>query len=210
MLTFEGPEGAGKSTQIARLAARLQGEGRSVVVTREPGGTPLAEKLRNIVKYHKDGEVLYDETELLLLAASRAQHVRCRIMPALKNREIVLCDRFTDSTLAYQGYGRGLNLEQLRHLNNFATGGLVAALTILLDLPVETGLARSAGRDAAKQAADRLESAGLAFHHRVRTGFLTLAKEEPQRIRTFDATLDADTLELQIWNVVNELIQKIC
>lgn len=184
-ITFEGPDGAGKTTQLNLLANYLQQGGYKVLSTREPGGTPLAEGIRGLL-LSPWGEEIYGLTEVFLYAASRVQHVREKILPALAEGKVVLCDRFTDSTLAYQGYGRGIELELLYRLNDLATGGLKPAVTLLLDLPPEEGLRRAKkGKEGIVR--DRLEQEALAFHHRVRQGFLDLARQEPERIKVIDA-----------------------
>ncbi|MCG0277356.1 MAG: dTMP kinase [Thermanaeromonas sp.] len=184
-ITFEGPDGAGKTTQLNLLADYLRKAGHRVLSTREPGGTPLAEEIRGLL-LSPWVEEIHGLTEVFLYAASRVQHVREKILPALAEGKIVLCDRFTDSTLAYQGYGRGIELDFLRKLNYLATGGLKPALTLLLDLPPEEGLCRGKkGKEGT--ARDRLELQDLDFHRRVREGFLELARQEPERIRVIDA-----------------------
>ena len=178
-ITFEGVEGAGKSTQIRRLAANLKREGVSVLVTREPGGTPISERIREVLlerQHHK----MVSTTELLLYAAARSQHVAQCIAPALAEGQIVISDRFGDAMVAYQGHGRGLDLELIHHLNRVATDGLVPDLTIVLDVPVKVGRERTRRR---RRALDRLELEDFEFHQRVREGYLTIAKEEPHRVR---------------------------
>ena len=198
-LTFEGPEGAGKSTQIERLAARLRASGRSVVVTREPGGTPAGEGIREVLL---EQDVRIDPlAEFLLYAAARAQHVAERIRPALEGGSDVLCDRFAASSVAYQGYGRGLDPTWIGQVNDVATGGLRPDRTFLLDLPAEEGLARIAARGAA----DRLERADLAFHRRVRDGFLRLAGERPLWT-VVDATASEDDVADRIWQATSALL----
>lgn len=177
-LTFEGPEGAGKTTQIGRLQKSLEARGHTVTRTREPGGDSVGEKVRDLLLHGAVGP----EAELLLFAAARAQNVQSVVRPALAAGQIVLCDRFTDSTLAYQGYGRGLPLDLIRRVNDFATGGLAPQKTFLLDLPPADGLAR---QNAARQ--DRLDRESLDFHERVRAGFLAVAGQEPERIVIVDA-----------------------
>lgn len=199
-LTFEGPEGAGKTTQIARLAERLTAAGYAVTRTREPGGDPVGERVRDIVLNAPAGSVTA-EAELFLMAAARAQNVRAVVRPALERGEIVLCDRFTDSTLAYQGCGRGLPLEELARVNRLATGGLIPDQTFLLDLPPAQGLAR---QSAEKQ--DRLDREGLAFHERVREGFLTVAAAEPARFVVLDAARPADEIAATLWSAVLPLL----
>ncbi len=204
-ITFEGPEGGGKSTQVRELADRLRAEGKTVLVTREPGGTPLAEKIRGLVR-----EELADppvtRSEVLLFLASRAQVVANVIKPALARGEWVICDRFADSTFAYQGYGRGIDVELLRQLNDFATEGLVPDLTILLDVPPEVSRARLAARQAeTATTADRIELAGCEFHRRLRDGFLDLAKAEPARF----AVIDAAGSRAEVSAKVNEAVRRI-
>jgi dTMP kinase len=185
-VAFEGGEGVGKSTQIARAAGWLRELGHNVVETREPGGTPLGQQLRRLV-LDPDGHVT-PRAEALLYAADRAHHVDTVIRPALANGMVVLTDRYVDSTLAYQGAGRGL--ADTRTLTDWATGGLLPDLTVLLDLDPEAGLRRANAR----ATPDRLEGASLAFHETVRAGFLALAAAAPQRYAVIDAGLDPDTV----------------
>ncbi|MEX2011002.1 MAG: dTMP kinase [Chloroflexota bacterium] len=181
-VTVEGPEGAGKTTQAARLARYVEGRGRTVTLVREPGGTELGERLREILLERRSAGTILPRADALLFNASRAQLVDEVIRPALERGDVVIATRFTDSTLAYQGYGLGLPLDQLREVERFATGGLVPRRTVLLDIPVEVGLARKGIRERT-----RFESAyDRAFHERVRTGFLELARLEPGRIRVVD------------------------
>lgn len=170
-IVFEGPEGAGKSTQVRLLATELRVAGYSVVETREPGGTPIGERIRALLLDHTSAG-MSAETEALLLNAARAQHVRDVIAPALQAGEVVVCDRFSDSTLAYQGWGRGLPLDDLLTLQHFAVKGYEPDIRVLLDLPVELGLAR---RRADHGSANRLDEELLQFHERVREAFLRLA-----------------------------------
>jgi dTMP kinase len=175
-ITFEGIEGSGKSTQIRRLAERIP----YAVVTKEPGGTPTADRIRAILL--DSATTLDPVAELFLFAASRRQHVVEVIRPALDRGGVVLCDRYTDATLAYQGFGRLLNLDQLRTLNDWATSSLEPDVTLLFDLPEETGVARARSRNAeAAHDEGRFEAEDLRFHRRVREGYLSLAKSEPQR-----------------------------
>ena len=176
LISFEGPEGSGKSTHIQLLKSYLAGGVRSVIITREPGGTTLAKAFRRLLLETGDG--ILPLAELFLYEADRAQHVEETVLPALKRGDIVLCDRYTDSTLAYQGFGRGLDKNVIRTLNRIASQDLIPDLTILLDVPVERGLRQA---HAKKKGHDRLERAGLAFHNRVRRGFLALARREPKR-----------------------------
>jgi len=203
-ITFEGGEGSGKSTQARLLAAHLRNTGREVVSTREPGGTPIGDAVRAILLNPELAE-MGNVTELLLLAASRAQNVCERVRPAVERGDIVVCDRFTDSTLAYQGYGRDFDLELLRSLNTIATGGVFPDLTILLDIAPEVGLARSKELDKDEAAAgqgDRFEQEDIDFHRRLRDGFLELAAAEPGRFRIIPVR---DTMEETHRLVVEEV-----
>jgi dTMP kinase len=198
-VTFEGPEGAGKSTQVRLLAERLRQEGYSVLTTREPGGTPLGERVRAAVL--DPGPAVAPVAEFLLFSASRAQLVQDVIRPALSEGQVVICDRFADSSLAYQGYGRGLNLEFLREVTWEATGGLRPHLTVLLDVDPRVGLARATNHGAH----DRIEMTDLQFHNRVREGFLQLAAGEPERFLVVDAattSLDAEHIASVVSGVV--------
>ncbi len=199
-MTLEGGEGAGKSLQLEALACRLETRGLSVVRTREPGGTPLGERLREILL--ELSSPLDAMTETLLFAAARAELVASVIAPALARDEIVLCDRFADSTMAYQGYGRGVELAAIERLNDIATKGLRPDLTVLLDLPVEEGLARTgaAGRS------DRFGSEDEAFHERVRAGYRALATDEPDRWLIVDGTEPVDMVTDAIWRRLEPLL----
>jgi dTMP kinase len=188
-ITFEGPEGAGKSTQLARLAGRLRDAGRNVVMTREPGGGTLGPAIRALLL---EGEDVPARAELFLFLADRAAHVQNVVRPALARGEIVLCDRHADSTVVYQGHGRGMNVDELRTLNAMATEGLTPDLTLLFDLPAEQGLARLNDHD-------RLDREPLEFHQRVRQGFLDEAAREPARWITLDARQDVETLDSTVW-----------
>lgn len=190
-ITFEGPEGGGKSTQIRRLAAHLSDRSCDVVVTREPGGTPLGESVRELLLGTRHSAML-PETEALLNSAARAQHVAEVIRPALELGKIVLCDRYVDSTLAYQGAGRGLDVDYLSKLQSFATRDLWPDLTILLDVPVEVGMAR---RVESGEPLNRFDADSRAFHERVRTFFLDTASADPVRWRLVDARADASAVE---------------
>lgn len=184
-ITFEGVEGAGKTTQIQRLATVL---GPDVVLTREPGGTPVSERIRDIFL---TSDRITTMTELLLIAAARAQHVDERIRPALAANQIVICDRFTDATVAYQGYRGGIDLEIIHQLNQVATGGLTPDITFILDLPPEIGLQR---QQQGEMHRDRLDKEPLEFHRKVREGYLTVAKAEPHRVKLIDATQSPDAV----------------
>jgi dTMP kinase len=185
-ITFEGAEGAGKTTQSQRLAAELETAGYTVLFTHEPGGTRISERIREIVLNREYREIA-PTTELLLFAASRAQLVSERIVPALNNGHIVISDRFVDSTVAYQGYARGFEHEVISYLNRVATNGLSPDLTIVLDLPVEAGLQRKIRQD--REAMNRLDLEYIKFHQRVREGFLEIARKEPKRVKMVNAQM---------------------
>lgn len=191
-VTFEGGEGSGKSTQLARLAERLRAAGARVRTVREPGGTHVGERVRDILldPAHEDIDA---RAELLLYEASRAQLVAEVIAPALAEGEVVLCDRFADSTVAYQGFGRGLSLAQIDALNETATNRVWPDVTLILDIDPVRGLAR-----ATAAGADRLEGEGPAFHDRVRAGFLAIARAEPERFRIVDADGTPDEVEARL------------
>ena len=206
-ITLEGGEGAGKSTQVRLLAEHLRRCGREVVVTREPGGSPGAEAIRALIVTGEPGR--WDaETETLLLYAARRDHARRTIEPALAAGAWVVCDRFADSTRAYQGYGRGVSLEAIDALHRFAVDGLAPDLTLMLDLPVEAGLARAAARvgkaGGAGAAETRFEGMALGFHQRLRDGFLDIARREPGRCAVIDATADVDTVQARLRALVAE------
>jgi dTMP kinase len=190
-ITFEGIEGSGKTTQLNRLAAALRERGRSVVVTKEPGGTPLANRIRAILL--DSGNVIDPVAELFLFAASRRQNVMEVIRPAIARGDVVLCDRFTDSTLAYQGFGRLLTLDKLRALNDWATDSTRPDVVLIFDINEETGLTRARSRNEGAAADEgRFELEDLRFHRRVREGYLALAAAEPQRYVVIDADGTAD------------------
>ena len=193
-ITFEGGDGCGKTTQIKLLDEYLRNKGYETLLTREPGSKGLGIKLREILLNY-DGEVS-PRAESFLFLADRAQHVDCIIKPALEKGIIVLCDRHTDSTVAYQGYGRGLDLEQIYKLNEIATNGLKPDLTIVLDVDVETSQKRVGSEK------DRMESAGVEFFERVRKGFLEIAKLEPKRVKVVDSTQTIEEIHKQILELV--------
>ncbi|MBR2837597.1 MAG: dTMP kinase [Kiritimatiellae bacterium] len=204
-ITFEGGEGCGKSTQVVRLRDALVSRGVKVLLTREPGGTPVAEAIRGILK-DPSGEAPCDVAELMLFLAARAQLVRNVIRPALDAGTWVVSDRFSDSTIAYQGYGRGLPLDEVRRANDFACGGLSPDMTLLLDVAPETALARRRRRETSTNtSADRIERAGDDFHSRLRAGFAALAAAEPDRIKVVDANGGVDDVWTRIWNLVKPL-----
>lgn len=207
-ITFEGPEGGGKSTHVRLLADRLRERGLTVLLTREPGGTPTGEAIRKLLQHDGAGETPVNSAEVLLFCASRAQLVERVIMPALMRGEWVICDRFADSTLAYQGYGRGLDLAVLRAMNAFATGGLTPDLTLLLDVDAETGLARIAQRHSANgHAPDRIEREALLFHQRLRQGFLDLAANETARFRVIDTRPSPAVVAAAVWQAIKTGIE---
>jgi len=200
-ITFEGSEGSGKSTQSKLLARYLRQEGYSVVYLREPGGTAISEKIRSILL---DGEhkKMCAECETLLYMAARAQVVDEIIMPALMAGKIVVCDRFLDSTLAYQGYGLGVDIKKIKDIGMFATCGIKPDLTIFMDLPIRKGLKH---RDGAK---DRIEKRSLAYHHRVRSGYLTMARKEPHRIKTVKVQKEKEETQRLIRTLADILLAR--
>lgn len=204
-ITFEGGEGCGKSTQVKRLKAELEASGVEVLLTREPGGTVLSEQIRHLIKDQMDDPPC-DRSELLLFLAARAQLVKNVIRPALERGVWVISDRFSDSTMAYQGYGRGLSLDVIKTVNEFACETLKPDLTLLLEVSPETARERLRGREASTHtAADRIEQAGDEFHSRLSRGFRELAKAEPCRIKTVDANGTVDEVWGAIWNLVKHL-----
>jgi dTMP kinase len=207
LITFEGTEGCGKTTQIVRLEERLRAAGRSVKVVREPGGTPIGEEIRHTLKHSQQNHAMTPEAELLLMNASRAQLVREIISPALASGEIVLCDRFYDSTTAYQGYGRGLDLKLVRGVIDIAVGDTRPDLTLLLDVSQTTSASRQASRKAGGPAArDRFEEADAAFFERVAQGYRAIAAAEPKRIKVLNASGPVEAVEAEIWRLVEKLI----
>lgn len=201
-ITLEGPEGSGKSTQIKRLAKRLELMGFPVITTREPGGTPIGDQIRQVLVRMENKE-LHPRTEILLFLAARAQLVEQLIKPALQDGKIILCDRYGDSTLAYQGYGHGLDLEKLRQMLNFATDHLKPDLTILLDLDVKLGLMRKKAEDEW----NRLDAYEVLFHERVREGYLNLAREEPDRWRIVDASQGIDAVQEDLLRIILDALK---
>ncbi len=188
-ITFEGGEGSGKSTAIRKIVAELEKEGHEVVLTREPGGTPISEEIRNVILDKKNTD-MDPRTEALLYAASRRQHIVQKILPALKEGKIVICDRYLDSSLAYQGGARGLGIDNVLNVNLFATEGLEPDLTLLFDIKPEEGLARIAANSGRE--VNRLDAEKLSFHRAVRSAFLSLAKRFPKRYFIIDASKSPD------------------
>lgn len=209
-ITFEGGDGSGKTTQLKTLENYLSERGKPCQSTCEPGGTSLGKFLRKVL-LETGNQRITSATELLLYLADRAQHIHEVIAPALKQGKIVLCDRHTDSTLAYQGYGRGIDLQLLRRLNELVSQGIKPDLTLLLDCPVEIGLSRTAQRRSqtgAGQGEDRFEQETLEFHERVRAGFLELARAEPDRFRIIDAAGSSRVVAEAIKNIIDQELHK--
>lgn len=196
-ITFEGADGCGKTTQLMLMAKYLKEHGAEVLVTREPGAKGLGEKLREILLNY-DGDVS-SQAEAFLFLADRAQHMDIIIKPAVVTGKIVLCDRHTDSTVAYQGYGRGIDVSRINMLNDIATGGRKPDLTIVFDVDVETSLSR-VGKEK-----DRMENAGMDFFNRVRNGYLQIAKQEPERVKVIDATQSIEAIHIQVIKFINQL-----
>ena len=196
LISFEGSEGSGKSTQIARLASHLQAQGREVVATREPGGTEIGEQIRNIIVHNSKGDEMCPETELLLFTAARAQVVREVIAPALVRGAVVLSDRYLDSSTVYQGIARNLAPGPVSAINLFAVGNVMPDLTIVIDVPTEVSLARI--RQRASDLPDRMERENIEFYTKVREGYLLLAKQWPERVVVVDGTKSPDALEKKI------------
>lgn len=206
-ITFEGPEGAGKTTQIQLAAKAIESCGVQCMLTREPGGTPLAEELRNIIKHYNGDETISPETELLLIEAARSQHVKHKILPALAEGKCVLCDRFIDSTCAYQGSGRKMDMESINFLNQFAIAPLKINATILMKLNIEEGFKRTRIRYGAKEVFDRFESQNLDFHKNVMSGFLQIAEHEQDRVAVIDASGSIGDIHKRIMEALNELLR---
>ena len=205
-ITFEGPEGSGKSTQLRRAAARLREAGCDVLETAEPGGTPIGMQIRRVLLDAANQE-LRPTTELLLMFASRAQNVEQSILPALSQGRIVLCDRFTDSTLVYQGSARGMGAEVVYELDRIACRGLVPDLTLLIDIETETGLARAHARNAAAQDVEtRLDQETLGFHRKVREAYRQLASDDSRRVRLIDGSRQESEVAEDVWSQISALL----
>lgn len=206
-ITFEGMEGSGKSTQVVLLAERLQAAGYRVILTREPGGTDAGEAIRRIVKGEGEEFAICPETEMLLFAASRAQLVREVILPALKRGDVVVSDRFADSTTVYQGNARGLNPDDVSALNRLVMSTAVPDLTLLLDVGVDLGLSRLKSREVKRRGrCDRIERERVGFHRKVRAGYCDLAKQWPERIRIVDGSRGKDSVAESIWEIVSDVL----
>ena len=195
-ITFEGPEGGGKSTIIERIGNRLRGEGRDVLVTREPGSGTVGAKIREILLH---SEAIDSRCELFMFLADRANHVTTVLKPALEKKQVVLCDRYSDSTVVYQAHARGLDPIGVRELNTYATDGLTPTLTLLLDLDPEVGLKRLTSKD-------RLDAEPIMFHRRVREGFLIEARRDPDRWRIVDASKTVDQVEFLCYAYIKEIL----
>ncbi|HEX7418899.1 MAG TPA: dTMP kinase [Thermoanaerobaculia bacterium] len=207
-ITFEGIEGSGKSTQLQRVAAFLRESERTVVTTKEPGGTQIADRIRAILLDSKN--VIDPIAEVLLFAASRRQNTMEIIRPATDRGDVVLCDRYTDSTLAYQGFGRLINLDQLRTLNRWATGDLDPDLTLIFDLPEDVGLSRAMRRNSSAAADEgRFEAEDVRFHRRVREGYLSLAKENTKRYAVIDGTGAIDEVFQRTREVITQRLPEL-
>ncbi len=205
-ITFEGPEGSGKSTQLRLLAAQLRGEGKTVLETAEPGGTAIGMQIRRVLLDSKNHE-LRPTTELLLMFAARAQNVDELILPALSRGEIVLCDRFTDSSLVYQGAARGLGADVVYEVDRIACRGLVPDITIVIDIEIELGLERAHGRNRKAQDVEtRLDEQAIGFHRKVREAYLQLAADEPNRVKLIDGSRSEKEVEDDVWNAIRRLI----
>ena len=200
LISFEGAEGCGKSTQISRIARLFQQSEEEVIVTREPGGTGVGEEIRHLLKHSELGRSLFSESELLLFAAARAQLVREVILPALESGKTVLSDRFLDSTTVYQGVARQLSEDPVKMINDFAAGSLVPDLTIILDVPPEVSYERVRMRSS--DVPDRMEEESIEFYKSVREGYLVLAKAVPDRFVVFDGTQAPELIESQIWEEI--------
>lgn len=202
-ITFEGPEGAGKTTVIKELYDRLKSDGRKVILTREPGGVPIAEKIRHIILDNTHQE-MDAKTEALLYAAARRQHLVEIVIPALNEDTIVLCDRFIDSSLAYQGYARGLGIEEVLSINQFAIGNTMPDLTLFFDIKPEDGLARISNNSGREQ--NRLDNESINFHKKVYEGYQLLIERFPNRIHTTDASQSKDVVKENVWEIMSKFI----
>ena len=201
-ITFEGSEGCGKSTQVQRLAARLERDGRPFLLTREPGGTAIGEKIRHLLQFAPESAAMFPETEVLLFEASRSQLVRETIRPARERGELVISDRFLDSTTVYQGVARKLDAATVEQLNRFAVGDCRPDVTIILDVDVATARARMLRRVRPVTAPDRMEQEPVEFYERVCAAYRDLAAREPERVHLVDGSRSADEIESDIWKLI--------
>ncbi|WP_261303539.1 dTMP kinase [Paenibacillus andongensis] len=210
-ITFEGPDGAGKTTQLKKLAEELKQQGHDVLVTREPGGTAISDQIRSIILDPVNKEMV-DQAEVLLYAASRAQHVHQFILPALAAGRIVLCDRFIDASVAYQAYGLGVDVDMVKSISRYASSGLQATRTYILDVPVEVSLARlhhrASGTGVNAQQLDRIEQKNVDYHSRVREGFHQIAADHPERVRVVNANRNEEEIAKEIWTDCNRLFEE--
>jgi dTMP kinase len=210
-ITFEGPDGAGKTTQLKKLAEELKKQGLDVLVTREPGGTAISDQIRSIILDPVNKEMV-DQAEVLLYAASRAQHVHQLILPALAAGRIVLCDRFIDASVAYQAYGLGVDVDMVKAISRYASSGLQATRTYILDVPVEVSLARlhhrASGMGENAQQLDRIEQKNVDYHSRVREGFHQIAADHPERVRVVNANRNEEEIAKEIWTDCNRLLEE--
>jgi dTMP kinase len=202
LISFEGSEGAGKTTQISLLSCRLEKAGYEVVVTREPGGTPIGEDIRHLLQHSDSNAAMFSETELLLFAASRAQLVREVIIPNINKGIVVLCDRFLDSTTVYQGVAREMADDPVQMINRFAVGDIIPDLTVVIDVPAKVGLTRVKHR--VSDMPDRMERENIEFYESVRDGYIVLAKSLPERFLVFDGTKSRENIESEIWDAVKD------
>jgi dTMP kinase len=210
LITFEGIEGSGKSTQIKLVVEHLIKMNVPLLITQEPSGTDIGRKIGSIL-FNREHHSMCAEAEAFLFCSARAQHVREKILPALKQDQVVLCDRFSDATFAYQGSGRGLNLEFIQLINDYSSMMLKPNLTLLFDLPVEVGLKRAMDRDNLlkdSSFSDRFERENLDFHNRVREGYLKLYKNEPERFHLIDAARDVDTIQEDVRKHILDFINR--
>jgi dTMP kinase len=202
MISFEGSEGCGKTTQIHRLETHIEDAGHHVVVTREPGGTDIGEEIRHLLKFAKEGIKMFPETELLLFAAARAQLVREVILPEIEDGRIILCDRFLDSTTIYQGVARQVSEDPIQAINDFAVGDIMPDLTFIMDVPADLSMQRVADRHAGPP--DRFERENIEFYKKIRDGYLVLAESMPERFHIMDGTQDRKLIEDEIWEYVKD------
>lgn len=204
LISFEGSEGSGKSTQISRIATRFEEAGYDVVVTREPGGTGIGEEIRHILMHFNEGDKMMPETELLLFAASRAQLVREIILPSVEQGKIVLCDRFMDSTTVYQGIARKIQSEPVHLINTFAVGNMIPDVTVVIDIDAEVGMRRIKHR--VNDLPDRMERENIEFYQKVRNGYLMLAKAMPERFIVVDGEMEREALGESIWKELRKRV----
>ena len=210
-ITFEGSEGSGKTTQIRKAGNYLSKKNIPLIITEEPGGTQLGNELRKLL-LNKTSLNIFEKSELLLFAAARAQHVEAVIMPALRDGRVVLCDRYCDATIAYQGFGRGLKIEDIRLINDFSSQFLKPDLTLFFDIPVETGLKRAAARISQitdSPAEDRFEKEDIQFHMKVRDGYLALIKDEPERFRIIDASRGIEEVHHEVCSHLDKSLKRL-